>query len=143
MNRKPTDFRLSLEELTGHDAGDPEDQENAPTPMIRDILRSCKKPLCQLTAYEIGDLVIQHYGYPYVLDLVWPKLRENPLYDGDNYPGMVLALLIKADPGIWADRREYKDELSVFYQMALERPEDESEAFRESLGLPHARSSMN
>jgi hypothetical protein len=92
-----TDFSLSLELLTGIDVGDPEDLENAPTPLVRDILRSWKKPLCQLTDWEIGRLVAQHDGYPYVLDLVWPKLRVDPLFEGAYYPGDVLSLLIQAD----------------------------------------------
>ncbi len=143
MKRERTDFSLTLEALTGWDVGDPENPDNAPTPMIRDILRSYKKPMCELTDYEIGELVIQHDGYPFVLDLIWPKLEANPLFDGDNYPGMVLALLIKADPEIWVARPEYKAQLPRFYQTALERPLDETLSFRESLNLPVGDTSLN
>jgi hypothetical protein len=90
-----TDFSLTLEELTGLDAGDPDD---APTNMVEAIIRSWKKPLNQLSDEEIGQLVVQHDGYPYVLDLVWPKLESDPLFDGGYYPGDVLSNLIRADP---------------------------------------------
>jgi hypothetical protein len=138
-----TDFSLSLEQLTGFDVGDPDDPDNAPTPMIQDILRSWKKPLCQLTDYEIGDLIIQHDGYPYVLDLVWPKLEADPLFEGAHYPGDVLSLLIKADPEIWADRLYYKAKLGALYQRALERPLDENDMFRETLDLPSSYAAIN
>lgn len=132
-----TDFSLSLEELTGLKEGDPED---APTPMVAAIIRSWKKPLSQLSDDEIGQLVVQHYGYPYLLDLVWPKLEAEPLFERGYYPGDVLSNLIRADPAIWADRLEYKARLNALYRRALERPDDENDAFRETLQLPDSRS---
>jgi hypothetical protein len=119
MPQDPTDLSLSLEELTGLDAGNPDD---APTNMVEAIIRSWKKPLNQLSDEEIGRLVVQHDGYPYVLDLVWPKLESDPLFDGGYYPGDVLSSLIRADPEIWADRPQYKARLDALYRAALERP---------------------
>jgi hypothetical protein len=138
-----TDFSLSLEQLTGFDVGDPEDPENAPTPLVQNILRSWKKPLCQLTDCEIGDLIIQHDGYPHVLDLVWPKLQANPLFEGGHYPGDVLSLLIRAEPEIWDDRPDYQAELGTLYQRALKRPADENDTFRETLNLPSSGAAVN
>lgn len=133
MKRTPTDFSLSLEQLTGLVEGDPDE---APTPMVAAIQRSWRKPLAQLTAQEIGRLVVQLYGFPYLLDLVMPKLEADPLYYGGYYPGDVLSNLLRADPNIWADRPEYQDRLASLYQRALERPLDENDAFRETLNLP-------
>ena len=90
VDRSNTDLCKSLEELTGFDAGDPDD---APTPLVEAIIRSWKKPLSDLSHEEIGDLVIQQDGFPHVLDLVWPKLESDPLFDGGNYPGDVLSSL--------------------------------------------------
>lgn len=134
MNPEQTDFSQSLEELTGRDAGDP---ERAPTPLVAWIIRSWRKPLATLSDEEIGRLVVQHDGYPYVLDLVWPKLEADPLFDGGYYPGDVLSNLIRSGREIWVDRPEYEARLPALYQMALDRPEDESDAFLESLQLPH------
>jgi hypothetical protein len=133
MAQHDTDFLLSLEELTGLQEGDPED---APTPMVAAIRKSWKKPLKELSEDEIGQLVVQHYGYPYLLDLVWPKLETDPLFDGGFYPGDVLSNLIRAEPDIWANRPDYKAGLDALYRRALERSDDENDAFRESLGLP-------
>jgi hypothetical protein len=130
--RHNTDFSLSLEKLTGLIEGNPED---APTEMIADIQRSWKKPMEKLSDTEIGDLIVQHYGYPFVLDLVWPKLLADPLFDGGHYPGDVLSMLIRADPRVWAERPDFKADLAVLYRQALARPNDENDTFRESLGL--------
>ena len=143
MEQYRTDFLLTLEQLTNFDVGDPEDPENAPTPMIQDILRSWKKPMCQLTDWEIGELVVQHDGFPYVLDLVWPKLESNPLFEGGHYPGDVLSLLIRAEPEIWVDRPKYKVWLGTLYQRALDRPLDENDMFRETLDLPSLDAAVN
>lgn len=94
----------------------------------------------QLSDAEIGDLIVQHYGYPFLLDLVWPKLEADPLFDGGHYPGDVLSLLIRADPSIWADRPDYKADLAFLYRQALARPNDENDAFRETLDLPGSSS---
>lgn len=103
--------------------------------MVAAIVASWKKPLNQLSDEEIGRLVVQHDGYPFVLDLVWPKLQRDPLFEGGYYPGDVLSNLIRAEPWIWAERAEYRAGLQLLYKRALERPANETDAFRESLGL--------
>lgn len=137
MEQYDTDFSLSLEELTGLKEGDPKE---APTPMVAAIRRSWKKPLIDLSDDEIGRLIVQHYGYPFLLDLVWPKLEADPLFDGGYYPGDVLSNLIRADPDIWAERPEYKSRLDTLYRRALARPEDENDALRQTLQLPGSES---
>jgi hypothetical protein len=133
MAQHDTNFSLSLEELTGQKGDDPED---APTPMVAAIQRSWKKPLNKLPDEEVGRLVVQHQGYPYLLDLLWPKLKADPLFDGGYYPGDVLSNLIRAEPDIWAGRPHYQADLDELYRRALHRPDDENDAFRESLKLP-------
>jgi len=137
MGTRDTNFSLSLQDLTGRKEGDSED---APTPMVAAIMGSWKKPLKELSDEEIGRLVVQHYGYPYLLDLVWPKLEADPLLDGGYYPGDILSNLIRADSNIWADRPEYKARLDELYRRALKRPDDENDVFRETLQLPSSDS---
>ena len=133
MAQQKTDFSRTLEELTSLKEGDPEE---APTQMVWAIQRAWKKPLIELSDEEVGQLVVQQYGYPYLLDLLWPKLNANPLFDGGYYPGDVLSNLIRADVDIWVERPDYKTELDALYRRALHRPNDESDAFLESLQLP-------
>jgi hypothetical protein len=134
------DLSRSLEQLTGWSEGNPDE---APTEMIAAIQRSWTKPLRELDDYEIVELVIQQYGYPYLLDLVWPKLEHDPLFEGGYYPGDVLSNLLRAEPQIWVDRPTYKAALEGLYRRALERTPDEIESFRESLGLPGSDSPPN
>lgn len=133
MTRTITDFDKSLEELTGLIEGDPAE---APTPLVEWIMRSWKKPLSSLTDEEIGRLVVQGYGMPYILDLVWVKLQRDPLFEGSYYPGDVLSNLIRWEKENWKDRPEYEAELKSLYKRAIQRPIEEKDSFLESLGLP-------
>lgn len=138
--RQPVDFDRSLEELTGVIEGEPED---APTPLVEWIRRSWKKPLSSLSNEEIGRLVAQQYGTPYILDLIWPKLRSDPLFEGRYYPGDVLSNLIRWTEGGWQNRPEYRAELLSLFERALQRPIEENEGFLESLGLSADNSGPN
>jgi hypothetical protein len=140
MASELTDLSLSLEQLFGVDAGTPED---APTGMVEAIIRSWKKPLNKLSNEEIGRLVVQHDGYPYILDLVWPRLCNDPLFDGGYYPGDVLSNLIRAKPEIWAQRPQYETALKALYRRALDAPAHDSDAFRDSLSLPKGDACTN
>lgn len=135
MATTKTDFSKTLEQLTGLCAGDPKD---APTSMVERVVRAWKKPLRDLSDDEVGDLVVQHDGYPFLLDLLWPKLLDNPLYDGGHYPGDVLSLLLRADESIWIALPEYRVSLNALFERALEMTTDDTCGFRGSLGLPHA-----
>ena len=132
MARKPIDFDRTLEELTGLIEGDPDD---APTPFVERIRRSWKKPLLSLSDEEIGQLIVQRYGLPHILDLVWPKLRRDPLFEGGYYPGDVLSNLIRWEKEHWKGRPEYEAELQDLYQRAIKRPIEEKRSFLESLDL--------
>jgi hypothetical protein len=129
----------TLEELTGLNAGDPRDAE---TPLVEWVMRSWKKPLCDLSDDEIGRLIVQKDGFPYILDLVWPKLENDPLFDGGYYPGDVLSNLIRCDPQVWNDRPDYLARLNLLYQRALRRDSYENDAFRLSLDLPDQGSAI-
>jgi len=140
MARPETDLTLSLEQLTGKNVGNPED---APTPLVEWIYRSWKKPLNSLSDEEVGRLILQRDGFPYVLDLVWPKLRADPLFLGGYYEGDVLFSLIRAEDEIWFGREWYRDELETLFKAAMERPSYERFGFMESLDLPESRGKPN
>lgn len=125
-----TNLSLTLEQLTGTDAGS---VDEAPTNMVRDLIGAWKTPLDQLTGREIRLLISQQDGYPYVLDLVWPMLEDDPLLEAEFYPGDILSSLMRADDTAWRDRPNYKRRLKALYERALRRPDDETEALRESL----------
>ncbi|WP_300973890.1 contact-dependent growth inhibition system immunity protein [Sphingomonas sp. LHG3406-1] len=127
-----TDFSKSLEDLFGVSLGDPQD---APSPLVAEYWIAWRKPLSQLSDTEIGLIIGQEDGNPFILDLVWPRLRADPLLMCGDYPGDVLSALLRADESIWNLRAAYRDELKALYERALLEPYADKEWFLESLGL--------
>lgn len=98
----------SLNELCGFADTEP---DSAPTNLVRRVEDACRKPLGQLSDEEIGTLVNQGFGFPFILDLVMPKLEENPLFYGGYYDGDVLEFLSRADEQAWQARPHYRERL--------------------------------
>lgn len=131
-NERTVDFAKSLDELQGLPGGD---ADGAPTGLVRTIILSRQKPLGALTPEEIGRLVVQMDGLPFILDAAFPLVEADPLTDGGYYPGDILSNLIRADEDIWRERPEYPARLKELYRRALSRPYGEKDAFLESLGI--------
>lgn len=123
-----TDASKTLEQLTGHNWGDP---ASTPTGMVETIIRACKKPLNALDDEEIGLLIAQETGLPFILDLVWPMLEQDPLHCFRHYEGDVLAKLLGAPEAIWAGRPEYQAGLESLKQRALAAPNYVNAMFRD------------
>lgn len=130
------DLSKSLDELEETDSGNPDE---ALTPMVGECIRARKKPLASLSPDEIGLLVGQQDGAPFILDLVIPLLEVMPLLETRHYPGDVLSSLIRADQSLWEHRPEYREVLAQLYDRVRMLPADETEAFFDSLGIddPH------
>jgi hypothetical protein len=58
------------------------------------------------------------------------------LLDADNYPGDLLAALIRLDAEVWTDWADLHAELAELFRLAMARSPDETESLRESLQLP-------
>ncbi|MEM6492851.1 MAG: contact-dependent growth inhibition system immunity protein [Pseudomonadota bacterium] len=121
---------MTLEQLTGYNPGDPADAE---TGMIEEICRAYKKPLKDLNDGELWLLGSQQDGLPYILDVIWPKLVQDPLHCFENYEGDLLSSLLRAPADLWAQRPEYEAELGALKDRALAAPDYVKDMFIESL----------
>jgi hypothetical protein len=128
--KRKTNFNKSLEQLTGIVEGEPDE---APTYLVEYVRRAWRKPLNSLLDEEIARLCVQQYGMPYILDLVWPTLQENPLYAALYYEGDILSILMRADKSIWMRRPEYEEELESLHQRALKAPSIENDIYIKTL----------
>ena len=126
------DFSKSLDDLQGRTSGNPDD---TPTESVRLYILARQKPLCLLSPSDIRRLIVQSDGAPFILDLVFPLLEADPLTEAEHYPGDLLSNLIRADDEIWCDRPEYRARLAKLFRRALDRPDDEKDAFLDSLEI--------
>jgi hypothetical protein len=127
------DTSKSLQELDGQHWGEP---SAAPTPMVGRVLELRRKPFRDLTDGEVRLAVGQSVGLRHVLPLAVERLRPNPLLDADNYPGDLLAALIRLDAQVWTEWPDLHAELAELFRLAMARSPDETESLRESLQLP-------
>ena len=139
-----TDFGRSIQELEECDWGEPEADA---TSMVQRCHALRRKPLRRLEPDEIGLAVRQRIGIPYILDFAVSVVREEPLFEGDFYPGDVLSALLKLPEEDWVSRPALARDLERILQRAIaefaSKPEEDWEAFRSSLDLPDRGSSVH
>ena len=138
-----TDFSFSLQELDGQDWGEAEPND---TIMIKRCHALRRKPLASLALDEVGLAIRQRVGLPYILDLAVKLVSEEPLLEGEHYPGDILSALLKMPDKQWAGRMELKEQLPGIYARALAAFEDmpgEAEGFRSSLNLPDLKAARH
>jgi CDI immunity proteins len=109
-------FAQSIEDLEGDCWGDPPADA---TGMVQRCHVLRRKSLKDLAPEEIGLAVRQRVGLPFILDLALAKLRNNPLFEGEFYPGDVMAALVKLPNSEWAARPHLKAELDQLQKQAL------------------------
>lgn len=138
LTDQPPDYSRSLQELDGCDWGDPEHRD---TTMVKALHAIRRKSMISLTNAELRLAVSQRVGEPFIVWLAIDRLEKAPLLEGDYYPGDLLSALIRqTDEVVWSTNPQLKDKLTALYKRALEEAADETESFRESLGLPPSES---
>jgi hypothetical protein len=143
-SRASTDFAFSIQDLEASDWGEPEADA---TEMVRRCYTLRRKPLQDLAPNEVGLAVRQKIGIPYILDFAVGIVRDEPLLEGDHYPGDILSALLQVADEDWSLRPGLKQDLQPILQRAIAefamRPDYDWEAFRSSLDLPDMGSSVH
>jgi hypothetical protein len=95
---------------------DPPDWGPAPgdaTGLIAACHAARQKPLDELTIENLRLLIGQNVALHLLIPLAIQRLRENPLSEGDMYPGDLLNAVLTADPGFWRANAELAYEVEV------------------------------
>jgi hypothetical protein len=91
------DMARTLNELDPPDWG--------PAPDAAGLISLChaarQKPLSELTIEDLRILVGQNVALRLLVPLALERLRENPLSEGDFYPGDLLAAVLSSDASFW------------------------------------------
>lgn len=122
MADQPGGESLSLEQIEQAFWGDP--PEGA-TRIIRDTHALRRKPVGELTAGDLRLLLSQQVGVEVLARLAVGVLREDPLAEGDYYPGDLLVAVMKLPAAYWA---AHPEELSAVQQAARSAGDAEADA---------------
>ncbi|MEU9048747.1 MULTISPECIES: contact-dependent growth inhibition system immunity protein [unclassified Kitasatospora] len=72
-----------------------------------------RQPIGELTVEDMRLLIRQDVGLRYLLPMALELLRENPLAEGDLYPGDLLSAVLTRDPAVWNESAGLRHELRV------------------------------
>lgn len=90
---------LSLQEIEGDDWGDPPADA---TRLVRTAHQLRRTPLDELEAEDLRLLISQKIGLDVLVPRTLTLLEQNPLLEGDFYPGDVLAATLKIPSSYWS-----------------------------------------
>jgi hypothetical protein len=57
-----------------------------------------------------------------VVPLAMARLDQDPLAEGDMYPGALLAAMLRVNPGFWADHRDHAGRLTAILAALADPP---------------------
>ena len=90
------------------------------------------KPIDELAVEDLRLLIQQQIGLKYLVPIALQHLRENPLAEGDLYPGDLLAAVLRVAADFWHQRPELNRELrNVVDALTHDRTTDVDPAVQE------------
>jgi hypothetical protein len=92
------DRSKSLQELEQQDWG----ESTYHSSLVTTCHRLRRKPLNQFTVEDLRILIGQRIGLSFLLPLAVERLEEDPLAEGDFYPGDLLQAVLRAGDTFWA-----------------------------------------
>ena len=96
------DTNKSLNQLLGDLASDTTDS----SALVRTCLTLYKKPLKDFTVENLRVMIGQDIGLEFLIPLAVEVLQENPFAEGDYYPGDLLSMVMKVEPGFWRTHQD-------------------------------------
>ncbi|WP_116204823.1 contact-dependent growth inhibition system immunity protein [Amycolatopsis circi] len=132
MSRRPDRSALSLEQIEGSVWGDPPADA---TRLIETVLRLRRKPVALLTAEDIRLLLGQDVGSPILVPRALAMLEQDPLCEGDLYPGDLLVSAMRVPPSYWHARPDDLERL----ERVIAAIDTTAEDFQDLLRKPIAK----
>jgi hypothetical protein len=93
------DRTKSLQELEHDDWGEPTFNSH----LVTTCRRLRRKPLNDFSVEDLRIVIGQGIGLPFLIPIAMDRLEEEPLAQGDFYPGDLLAAVLRTDETFWAD----------------------------------------
>jgi hypothetical protein len=97
------DTNKSLSQLLGALTKDTTDS----SALMRTCITLYEKPLKDFTVENLRLMIGQSIGLEFLIPLAVELLEENPLVKGDYYPGDLLSVVMKVEPGFWQTHQDF------------------------------------
>jgi hypothetical protein len=96
------DTSKSLSQLVGPLTKDTSDS----SALVTTCLALYEKPLRDFTVEDLRVMIGQEIGLEFLVALAIEVLEENPFVAGDYYPGDLLSMVVKVEPGFWKTHQD-------------------------------------
>ena len=121
------DLHKSLQDLDGQKWPAPA----VDSPLFQECHRLREVPLRDFTIANLSTTIGQGMGLEYLVPLAIERLRENPLAEGDCYPGDLLANVLRADAAFWRAHPALHQQLIPITERALSTAAGDEEICKE------------
>jgi hypothetical protein len=117
------DRRKTLQELENQDWGQP----TYDSYLVSTVHSLRRKPLEELTTEDLRIMIGQNIELDYLMPLAVEKLRDNPLAEGDYYPGDLLKAVLGVEPLFWEVRPDLREAVEKVLDKAVKLINDSTE----------------
>ena len=131
MSMLEFDKAKSLQELENEDWGEP----NFNSHLVEECHRLRRIPLKDFASEDLRIMIGQNIGLDYLVPIALEKLGQNPLAEGNYYPGDLLVSVLRAESNFWLAHPTLKMEAKRIADEAFEIPsisKIECESLREA-----------
>lgn len=96
--------------------------------LVQTCHRLRTKPIGDFTIEELRITIGQRIGLPFLIPLALERLAENPLAEGDFYPGDLLGYVLRVESAFWSEHPSWKAQLDEILASVKESPLEIEEA---------------
>jgi hypothetical protein len=115
-----TDASKSLQELEGLDWGEPD----YPSHLVKTCHRLRRKPLQEFTVEDLRIMIGQKMSLDHLMPLALDRLRNDPLAEGDFFPGDLLKNFLMAAPAYVAAHPDATSTIDEIVRKATPLPKE-------------------
>lgn len=116
-------LQKTLQEIDGQDWGEP----TYPSYLVINCHRLRHVPLKDFTVEDLRLMIGQKIGLPYLVPLALDVLHDDPLAQGDMYPGDLLTNVLRLPDEFWSLNSEWRQQLEkIIAQLETETPRDDA-----------------
>ncbi len=110
-----SDEDKTLEELDGENWGEPDYNSY----LVTNCYRLRRVPLKDFTIEDLRLMMGQEIGLKYLVPVVLERLEENPLAEGDFYPGDVLKNVLEVSRAFWEQHPKLRQKMHSIVESAV------------------------
>ncbi|MFN0007128.1 MAG: contact-dependent growth inhibition system immunity protein [Planctomycetota bacterium] len=110
----------TLDELEGVTTGPP----TYGSYLVQTYHKLRTKPVGEFTTEDLRIMIGQQDGLMFLVPLALDVLEENPMAEGDFYPGDLLGSVLRADPEFWRRNADWRSRLERIVSGMSEIPEE-------------------